>query len=360
MRKYLIAGAVGVVAIISALFLIRIDACPEPVPLRNYFVNLFSPSPMRITFLGVSSLLIEDDTQAVVIDGFFTRPTLFEGLAAALTPVEPNGALIDAALQRAEITTVTAPAQTRRLNLLGVVVNHSHYDHAMDSSDVAERTGAMLIGSESTANIARGRMFPDARIKVIAAAEHFCLDRFRIGAVPTGHVMENARPIPLAGQITEPLVPRAINLPLRNIHLTRGNRVDEYKEGGTFAIFVQYRGIGKRVLVQGSAGFQPGALQGHRAAVVYLAVGLLSRASQAHVDGYWSEVVGTVLPRRIVPIHWDDLLAPAPLSESLAPSPEGDAGIAIVNGKAGGIEVSAPTVWRKVDPFEGFPVFVLR
>lgn len=347
MRKVFWAGAL-VAAILASLFLIRIDACPRPIALVEYLRTFFSPSPLRVTFLGVSTLLIEDDTQAVMIDGFFSRPAL---PAFVLTPVEPNGARIDDALQQADVTTTQTP---RRLSLRGVIVNHSHYDHAMDSSDVADRTGATLVGSESTANIARGRMFPGT-IKVIAAPESFCLDRFHVSLVRTGHLklpsVGGGEEVPLAGDISEPLVPRAIPL----TGLTRANRVDEYKEGGTFAIFVRYRGLGRTLLVQGSAGFAAGALQGRRARVVYLAVGGLSQASQTHVDTYWSEVVGTVQPRRIVPIHWDGLMGP--LSGTLTPSDEGNASLAIVNSKAGTIEVRMPTVQQRVDPFEGLSIF---
>jgi L-ascorbate metabolism protein UlaG (beta-lactamase superfamily) len=347
MRKAFWAGGIAA-AIIASLFLIPVAACPRSISLLEYLRTFFSPSPLRVTFLGVSTLLIEDDTQAVMIDGFFSRPAL---PLLALTPVEPDNTRINDALQQADITTTQAP---RRLSLRGVIVNHAHYDHAMDSSDVADRTGAMLVGSESTANIARGRTFPGT-IKVIAAPETFCLDRFQISVVGTGHLKlasaGGGEEALFAGDITEPLVPRAI--PLTN--LTRANRVDEYREGGTFAIFIRYRGIGRALLVQGSAGFAAGALQGRRAHVVYLAVGGLSQASQTHVDSYWSEVVGTVNPRRIVPIHWDGLMGA--LSGTLAPTQEGSQSLAIVNSKAGAIEVRMPTVQQKVDPFQGLSFF---
>ena len=50
--------------------------------------------------------------------------------------------------------------------LAAVFPVHSHYDHAMDAPEVARRTGALLLGSESTANIGArlgARRAPDPR-----------------------------------------------------------------------------------------------------------------------------------------------------------------------------------------------------
>jgi L-ascorbate metabolism protein UlaG (beta-lactamase superfamily) len=323
----LVSAVVLVGAILASLFVIRVDACPQPMNIleywRTYGLRILG-SPLRVTFLGASTLLFEDASQAILIDGFFSRPGL--GFGA----IEPNEAAIDAALGQAQITTT---AVSRMLSLVGVVVNHSHFDHAMDSSVVADRTGALLVGSNSTANIARGRMFPEERLRVISGGESFCVGRFRISIVRTGHVP------PLGGgDITEPTVPQTVG---------------EYKEGGTFAIFVQYSGQGGTILVQGSAGFAPGALQGRTAAVAYLAVGGLSLpTNSAHRDAYWNEV-SVVAPRRIVPIHWDSLAGA--LDASVKPTTDGSAGIAFIEERAlaAGIKFERPKVFDKVDPFAG-------
>lgn len=319
-------------AAILALLLFKIDACPQPMNIlqyvRTYGLRIVgSPSPFQVTFLGASTLLFEDASQALLVDGFFTRPSL-----PAFT-VTPDVAAIDQALEAAQITTTAA---TRTLTLVGVVVNHSHYDHAMDSSVVADRTGARLIGSNSTANIARGRSFPEDRITVISGGESFCVGRFRISPVRTGHV-----PLPFGldnpGEISTPTDPTTIA---------------DYKEGGTFAIFVQYSGRGRNIMVQGSAGFTANALAGKSAAVAYLAVGGLSLNSNAtHRDSYWTEIM-LVAPQRVVPIHWDDLSGPA---ASATADNSGKAGIAFIEDRAktAGIQFQVPTIGTKVDPFAG-------
>src|SRR5688572_14188292 len=95
---------------------------------------------LRVTFLGVSTLLFRDSSAAILIDGFFTRPGI---LQVATGKIGPDPARIDAALAKAGIRKLDA-----------VITVHSHYDHAMDTPAVAERTGALVVGSPSTAWIA--------------------------------------------------------------------------------------------------------------------------------------------------------------------------------------------------------------
>jgi L-ascorbate metabolism protein UlaG (beta-lactamase superfamily) len=291
-------------------------------------VSLITPTPpFFATFLGVSTLLIDDGTEALLIDGYFTRPTVSSGSST----VTPDNSKIDTALDTAQVTTTTT---TRALRLAAVVVNHSHYDHAMDAPEVANKTDALLVGSTTTANIGRGRNVPvpEDRLRTFNATgeSNFCLGRFRVTAVPTGHLQIPLLPTP-SGEITTPSNPTT---------------VDEYVEGGTYAIFVRRRA--RTMMVQGSAGFAPGALQGRRADVVYLAVAGLSSILSSSND-YWNETVGVVMPRRIFPIHWD------PLGGPLTDDPQFQIGLNFAEGRANdsGIEFQKPAVGQKLEPFAG-------
>src|SRR5262249_27163157 len=105
-------------------------------------VGTHPQSALRATFLGVATILLDDGETAILTDGFFTRPSigqLFFGKIA------PDKALIPSHLRHARVGKLAA-----------VIVNHSHYDHVMDAREVAIETGALLVGSESTANVGRG------------------------------------------------------------------------------------------------------------------------------------------------------------------------------------------------------------
>jgi L-ascorbate metabolism protein UlaG (beta-lactamase superfamily) len=105
---------------------------------------------LSVTFLGVSSLLVDDGTSAILTDGFFSRPGMLQVLTRRLSP---DAARIEACLARAGIDRLEA-----------VVPVHGHFDHALDSAAVAARTGAVLVGGTSVANLGRGAGLAGNRI----------------------------------------------------------------------------------------------------------------------------------------------------------------------------------------------------
>jgi L-ascorbate metabolism protein UlaG (beta-lactamase superfamily) len=242
------------------------------------------PGALTATWYGVSALLLRDGEHAILIDPFFTRP---EGLLPlvlnrSIAPDEPR---IAAALLAARIDKLDA-----------VLVSHSHYDHAMDAGVVAKLTGAMLLGSASTANIGRGAGLPDGRIRRVEPGQPITVGRFRIRFIASRHAgASGGRP---TGDITGPLRTPAHYL--------------DYKLGGTYSILVEHpQGS---VLHHGSAGWEPGALAGLRADLVFLGVALVG-----DLPAYLKETVDLVGARRIVPVHWDDFTLP--LDQPLRPFP---------------------------------------
>ena len=108
-----------------------------------------------VTFLGVSSLRLDDGGTALLTDGFSSRPAL---LRTAFGAFAPDPTRIDAALGRLGLGNG---------DLAAVLPVHSHYDHVLDSAAVAQRTGAVLAGGTSTANVGRGAGLPEDRIRVV-------------------------------------------------------------------------------------------------------------------------------------------------------------------------------------------------
>lgn len=247
--------------------------------------NTRSDPQVTVAFLGVTTLLIDDGETQLMTDGFFTRPGK---LATLFGRVRPEPDLIAAALERADVRRLAA-----------VIVVHSHYDHAMDAPEVARRTGAVVIGSESTANVARGWGLPEAQIRVVTPGEAMRFGGFAVTLLRSRHFPHGMA----MGEITEPLVPPA--------------RATKYKEGGSYSVLIQHR-LGT-LLVQGSAGWEDGALAGRRADVVLLGVGGLGTEDESYRESYWREVVAAVEPRCVIPIHYDDFTLP--LTEPLRPMP---------------------------------------
>jgi len=240
---------------------------------------------VTVTLFGVATLLISDGTTSFMTDGFFTRPPKANVILGRIAP-DPD--LIASSLERAGIHELAA-----------VIAVHSHYDHALDSPEVAHRTGALLIGSESTANIGRGVGFPEQRIRVVQPGEPMQFGGFTVTAIQSTHFPHGIA----MGEIRAPLVPPA--------------RATQYLEGGSFSVLVAH--AAGSLLVQGSAGWLDGALAGRHADVVLLGIAGIGGRDEAYREDYWRAVVGAVGPRCVIPIHWDDFTLP--LSAPLEPSP---------------------------------------
>jgi L-ascorbate metabolism protein UlaG (beta-lactamase superfamily) len=239
---------------------------------------------VTVRYTGTSTLVFSDGDTTWLTDGWFSRPG---PLALFLSEIEPDIAAIEAGLARNGLERAAA-----------VFPVHSHYDHAMDAPEVAQRTGALLLGSESTANIGRGWGLRESQIRVVRDREPIQLGRFTLTPIESRHfqfpdavMRERALGTP---DITEPLVPP----------------VDAfaYRVGIAYVLHVAHpRGSW---LVVGSAGFIEGNLDGFDADTVFLGTGGLGSQTEDYRESYWRETVERTSPRRVIPIHWDSLTGP--------------------------------------------------
>lgn len=283
-RAALFLVAMGVV--VAGFLAYRLLSHPSLAPYASLEMQgLSRAGGLRARFFGATTLQVDDGATAIMTDGFFSRPGLVQVL---FSEIAPDPAQIDAALMRGNVSKLAA-----------VLVAHSHYDHAMDSALVAERTGALLVGSESTAHIGRGHGLANERIRTVKQGDVLSLGRFTLEIFESPHSPGMLFP----GEITQPLRPPA--------------KASAYKEGGNYSFLLRHeRGT---ILVQPSANFTPGLLKNVKANVVFLGIGTLGKQTEAFARDYWREVVQTTGAKLVIPIHWDDFLRP--LDVPLRPMP---------------------------------------
>jgi L-ascorbate metabolism protein UlaG (beta-lactamase superfamily) len=280
-------------------------------------------SPLSATWMGVATLLIDDGSSALMTDGYFSRPGLTR---VAAGKVSPSPARVDGCLARAKVSRLEA-----------VIPVHTHIDHVMDSALVADRTGARLVGGESAANVGRGYGLPEDRLVVATSGEPIPLGAYDVTLVESHHCPPDRFP----GVIGEPLTPPV--------------KVSAYRCGEAWSTLVHHRPSGRRLLIQGSAGFVEGALAGHRADAAYLSVGQLGLQPRSYLVDYWTETVRAVGARRVIVIHWDDFFRP--LSKPLRALPYAgddlDVSMRILDELAAhdGVALHMPTVWRRENPW---------
>jgi L-ascorbate metabolism protein UlaG (beta-lactamase superfamily) len=280
-------------------------------------------SPLTVTWIGVTTLLIDDGDSALMTDGFFSRPSLAEVGLRTLSPSAPR---IDGSLARIGAQSLEA-----------VLPVHTHFDHAMDTAVVAERTGAKVVGGTSAAQVGRGHGLPDDRLVVVTPGEPLTLGAYEVTLIESEHCPPDRFP----GVITEPVTPPV--------------KASAYKCGESWSTFVHHRPSDRRLLVVGSAGFVSGALAGQRADVVYLGVGQLGVQPEPYLIDYWTEAVRTVGARRVVLTHWDDFFRPLhkPLRALPYAGDDLDVTMRVLTrlAREDGVALHLPTLWQRADPW---------
>ena len=312
---------------------------PDLAPYDELFAvpTATAKSAIRVTFLGVSTLHVTDGVTSLLTDGFFSRPRLARVVAWRIAP---RAALIAAALGNARIDRLDA-----------VLPVHTHYDHALDSGFVAGQTRAVLVGGSSAATIGRGAGLPRDRIHHVVPREPIRFGSFSVTHVLSAHCPPDRYP----GAIEDPVHPPA--------------RASAYRCGEAWSIIIRHTPRDstsptghlpgpdptRSLLIQGSAGYVPGALAGHKAEVAYLGVGQLGLQSASYIRDYWQQTVRTVGARRVVLIHWDDFFRP--LDEPLQALPYAGDDLDVTLRLLGrfaerdGVELLMPRVWVPEDPW---------
>ena len=280
-------------------------------------------SVLTVTWAGVTTLLIDDGSSTLMTDGFFSRPGLGTIGVRRISPSLPR---IDGCLARLGVDRLEA-----------VLPVHTHYDHAMDSAVVAERTGARVVGGTSAAQVGRGHGLAEGRLVVATSGEPIALGAYDVTLVESEHCPPDRFP----GVITDPVVPPV--------------KVSAYKCGDAWSTLVHHRTSDRRLLIVGSAGFVADALAGQHAEVVYLGVGQLGLLPERYLVEYWTETVRAVGARRVVLIHWDDFFRPLhqPLRALPYAGDDLDVTMRVISRLADedGVALHLPTLWQRADPW---------
>ena len=219
-------------------------------------------APVVLTYLGVAGWQVADGARALLVDPYFTRADIKDS-SAVLSPDE-------AAIAR------HAPEHAD-----AILVEHSHYDHLLDVPSIARRTGALVIGTESTLNVARAAGIESSHLRLAQGGETFEIGPFSVRAIRGLHS--------LIGEETA-LIPREIKLPMAT---------KAYAEGNTLQYLVRVEQ--RTILFVGSANFIESELEGLRPDVAVLAVGLREK-----IPDYSCRLMRALgRPRLVLADHFD-------------------------------------------------------
>ena len=258
--------------------------------------NAEGSHPVVLKYLGTAGWEISDGTTAILIDPYLSRingPAPPGGSSSHSLAGDtrkaygwndvaaPDVAAIDSHIQRADF----------------VLVTHTHYDHILDVPHIALKTGATVIGTESTENVMRAYGVPEAQLLTVRGGEDYQFGSFSLKVIPSIH-----SPLDHKHYFSSATTPAGMKAPLtlEQIH----------PEGGTLAYLIRFHG--HQILVFGGMNYIEREIVGLEPDVALIGAG----ASRKEVYDYSGRLMRDLdYPAIVLPTHWDNFLAPYSASQ---------------------------------------------
>ncbi len=236
------------------------------------------PPGLEITWLGVSGYRLTYQGASLFVDPYVSRVSLRELLLRKVAL--PRRQLVERHLQ---------PGDGGRARVVGVLVGHTHFDHAVDAPAICARHEAPAYGSDSLAALMRLHGLGRLAVEV----DHYRryeLGPFVVSFTPSTHSrLLFGRKVPMDG----PLTCEALD----------GLRCGAYRCGAVYGIRIEVAGIS--LYHQGSADLVDDALR--RDPVDLFLAGVAGRSVTPR---YWARVLPRLDPQVVVPTHYDDFFRP--------------------------------------------------
>jgi L-ascorbate metabolism protein UlaG (beta-lactamase superfamily) len=232
------------------------------------------PTGLEVEWLGVSGYRLTYEGRTLFVDPYLSRLPLRDLLLRRQALPDP------AALERF----LTAPGET-----VGVLVGHTHFDHAVDAPAIARQFGCKAYGSESLLNLMALHGLAE-RTVVVEPYRTYELGPFEVSFTPSVHSkLLLGLAVPYDGELTcehlDALSPSA------------------YRCGQVWGISIAVAGL--RFYHQGSANLVDEAIR-ERDVDVFLA----GVAGRGFTDDYWRRILPRLNPRAVVPTHYDNFFRP--------------------------------------------------
>src|ERR1700730_8667413 len=188
-----------------------------------FSVNAFGQNRIQISYLGNAGWQITDEKTVVLVDPYLSRlklqtpndPVLADDKRPTFTRDDiavSDEPTIDAHIQHADF----------------ILVTHTHLDHALDVPYIAKKTGATVIGTESTINYPRASGVPESQLFAVRGGEDLEFGAFSTRIVPSLHGILRRAPntVPNPGPPPPDFIAIGAKLPFL---------IRDFAEGGTLA-----------------------------------------------------------------------------------------------------------------------------
>jgi len=232
------------------------------------------PAGLELEWLGVSGYRMTYEGQTLFVDPYLSRVPFGDLLRRRAALPDP------AALERF----VQAPGE-----VAGVLVGHTHFDHAVDAPAIARRFGCSAYGSDSLASLMGLHGLAESAVEV-EPYRTYELGPFAVSFTPSVHSkLLLGLAVPYDGDLTcehlDGLSPAA------------------YRCGQVWGIAIEVAGL--RFYHQGSANLLDEAIREGGVDVFLAGV-----AGREFTEEYWKRIIPRLDPAVIVPTHYDNFFRP--------------------------------------------------
>lgn len=236
------------------------------------------PAGLGIEWLGVSGYRLSFESHDLYVDPYISRVPLSSLLLRRRAL--PDERLLDR----------YCPREPGR-STAGVLVGHTHFDHAVDAPAIAARYGCSAYGSESLRRLLDLHGLAE-RAVVVEPYATYELGPFEVSFTPSRHSkLLLGMAVPFDGELTCD-------------HLD-GLSPGAYRCGQVWGIEIRVGGVS--LYHQGSADLEDEALRVGPGGVDVFLAGV---AGRNFTERYWERVLPRLDPELIVPTHYDDFFVP--------------------------------------------------
>ena len=242
--------------------------------LQKHAARLELAPGLGVEWLGTAGYRLTYEGKTLLIDPYVSRVSLGDLLRRR--PALPDAKVIDRIL----------PADD---DIVGILIGHTHFDHAVDAPALAARHDCSVYGSASLTTLMHAHGMPERAVQV-DPYKNYELGPFTVTFTPSRHSkLLLGLAVPFDGELTcghlDCLVPSA------------------YKCGQVWGIHIEVGGT--TLYHQGSADLVDDAIR-HQGVDVFLA----GIAGRSFTRRYWSRILGRLSPDAVVISHYDDFFRP--------------------------------------------------
>jgi L-ascorbate metabolism protein UlaG (beta-lactamase superfamily) len=241
---------------------------------------------ITLKHLGAAGWEITAGERVILLDPYLSRLRITGQFGTYTTPSVPGDARpVFGPEDDLVPDTAAVDAHVTRADF--ILHSHSHFNHTIDMPYIARKTGATVIGTESTINLARAGGVPESQVLAVHGGEDWAFGEFSVKVIPSLHSALNGKHF-----FDSRVVPRDFRGP---------RRLQSDVEGGTLAYLLRLAGY--EILWFGSMNYIEREIQGLRPDVAMIA----AARQRLEIHDYTGRLVRALgRPRIVFATHWDE------------------------------------------------------